>query len=159
MARPRSEEAHRAVLDATVELLVEVGVEGTTLEEVAARSGVAKSTVYRHFGTREGLLASAAHRCAGSLVTPDTGSLEGDLRELFAHYTAPAEATVNDLLPLLIDGKTARQIGETLYLSHRTVEHHIANIYAKLGVRTRAEVASAALDAGLLRPRIDAPTE
>ena len=64
-----------------------------------------------------------------------------------------------EILPLLIDGKTARQIGETLYLSHRTVEHHIANIYAKLGVRTRAEVASAALDAGLLRPRIDAPTE
>lgn len=56
----------------------------------------------------------------------------------------------SEILPLLVEGKTAREIGETLFLSHRTIEHHIANIYAKLEVRSRAEVADAALAAGLL---------
>ena len=39
MARPRSEHAHRAAIDATLRLLLDAGVEGVTLEEVAARSG------------------------------------------------------------------------------------------------------------------------
>src|SRR4051794_30547765 len=63
VARPRSEEAHRAAISATVEVLLESGVEGVTLEEVAARSGVAKSTLYRHFGSKEALVAVAARGC------------------------------------------------------------------------------------------------
>ena len=104
MARPRSEEAHRAALDATVELLLEAGVEGVTIEEVAARSGVAKSTLYRHFGSREALVAKAAQCCVVELPTPDTGSLADDLRYLFGRITdTDEERKVADLLPLLID--------------------------------------------------------
>ncbi len=104
MARPRSEEAHRAALDATVELLLEAGVEGVTLEEVASRSGVAKSTLYRHFGSREALVAKAAQICVIELPTPDTGSLADDLRYLFGRFTdTDEERKVADLLPLLID--------------------------------------------------------
>ena len=54
MARPRSEEARQAALDATVDLLLASGVEGVTFDEVAARSGVAKTTLYRHFGIEAG---------------------------------------------------------------------------------------------------------
>lgn len=103
MARPRSSAAHRAALDATTALLLEVGVEGTTIEEVAARSGVARSTVYRHFGSREELLAAAARDCVGTVATPDTGSLADDLRLLLARLAEPDEEQVSDLLPLLID--------------------------------------------------------
>jgi AcrR family transcriptional regulator len=104
VARPRSDEAHRAALDATVELLLEAGVEGVTLEEVASRSGVAKSTLYRHFGTREDLIAKAARCCVVELPTPDTGSLADDLRYLFGRMTGTdEERKVADLLPLLID--------------------------------------------------------
>lgn len=104
MARPRSEEAHRAALDATVALLLEAGVEGVTFEEIAARSGVAKSTLYRHFGSREALVAKAAQVCVIELPTPDTGSLAEDLRDLFARFTdTDEERRVADLLPLLID--------------------------------------------------------
>jgi len=104
VARPRSEEAHRAALDATVELLLDAGVEGVTLEEVAARSGVAKSTLYRHFGSREALIAKAAQCCVVELPTPDTGSLADDLRYLFGRITdTDEERKVADLLPLLID--------------------------------------------------------
>lgn len=104
MARPRSEQAHRAALDSTVELLVEQGVEGITFEEVAARSGVAKSTLYRHFGTRTGLIASAAASCQVAYPTPDTGSLDSDLQELFDHLgLSQQERRLNDLLPILVD--------------------------------------------------------
>ncbi|HEY7118703.1 MAG TPA: LuxR C-terminal-related transcriptional regulator, partial [Tepidisphaeraceae bacterium] len=58
-----------------------------------------------------------------------------------------------EVLPLLADGKTAREIGAALFLSHRTVENHIANLCAKLGVRTRAEAIEIARAAGLLPSR------
>ena len=104
MARPRSEEAHRAALDATVALLIESGVEGVTLDEVAARSGVAKSTLYRHFGTREDLIAKAASCCVVEHPTPDTGSLAGDLRFLFDHIGKVEEQRrITDLLTMLIE--------------------------------------------------------
>lgn len=105
MARPRSEAANRAAITATTELLVEEGIEGVTMEEVAARSGVAKSTLYRHFGGREELIAAAARSCQVLYPTPDHGSLEADLRELFeAHARSAEEQHLNDLLPILLDG-------------------------------------------------------
>jgi predicted ATPase/DNA-binding CsgD family transcriptional regulator len=48
----------------------------------------------------------------------------------------PREAEV---LYLLIAGRKDRDIAETLFISHRTVHHHVARIYAKLGVHSRAE--------------------
>ena len=49
MARPRSEEARRKALAAATDLIVERGVANLSIEEVAARSGVAKTTIYRHW--------------------------------------------------------------------------------------------------------------
>jgi len=116
VARPRSEHAHNAALEATLELLLREGVEGVTFEEVAARSGVAKSTLYRHFGTRAGLISKAAGRCLVEHPTPDTGSLEGDLHFLFERFSqAEDERQVNDILPLLMDeAKRDPEIDELL---------------------------------------------
>ncbi|NLV54784.1 MAG: TetR/AcrR family transcriptional regulator [Acidimicrobiales bacterium] len=103
MGRPRSEAANRAVVEATAALLLEVGIEGTTIEEVAARSGVAKSTIYRHFGSREDLLVAAGRGCIAEQPTPDTGSFATDLRALFDRWSSEGERRVTDLLPLLLD--------------------------------------------------------
>jgi AcrR family transcriptional regulator len=104
MARPRSSAAHQAALAATVELLFEVGVEGVTLEEVASRSGVARSTLYRHFGSKEALVVAAASCCLVQHPTPDTGSLERDLRFLFERFRQDEETKrVPQLLALLLD--------------------------------------------------------
>lgn len=54
--RPRSDRAHRAILDATRELLVENGFSRLRLEHVAARAGVGKATIYRRWATREALV-------------------------------------------------------------------------------------------------------
>ena len=103
MARPRSETAHQAALDATVDLVVEQGVEGVTFEDVAARSGVAKSTLYRHFGSKEALVVAAASSCFVEHHTPDTGDLATDLRCIFERFkVAEEERRVPDLLPALL---------------------------------------------------------
>lgn len=104
MARPRSEDARLRTIAATVETLLEMGVEGLTVEEIAARSGVAKSTIYRHFGTREHLLAESVRSCVVEQATPDTGSLADDLTELFRRYDESEDTKrLNELIPLLID--------------------------------------------------------
>lgn len=103
MARPRSEEARQAALDATVDLLLANGVDGVTFEEVAARSGVAKTTLYRHFGTKQAMIVTAASSCFVELPTPDTGDLQSDLRTIFDRWKTPAESDrVHDLIPVLL---------------------------------------------------------
>lgn len=61
--RPRDPEADRAILQATIELLGEEGYEGLSIEGVAARAGVGKTTVYRRWPSKEPLVVDAIKRC------------------------------------------------------------------------------------------------
>ncbi|HSP02857.1 MAG TPA: TetR/AcrR family transcriptional regulator [Acidimicrobiales bacterium] len=104
MARPRSEEARLRTIEATIQTLLEHGAEGLTMEEIADRSGVAKSTIYRHFGTREHLVTESVRSCVVEQSTPDSGSLADDLTDLFTRYDESEETKrLNELIPLLID--------------------------------------------------------
>lgn len=60
------------------------GVPGFTIDEVARRSGVAKTTIYRHFPNRNELLIAALDGAIIIPATPDTGSLREDLLEFLA---------------------------------------------------------------------------
>jgi AcrR family transcriptional regulator len=73
------------VLTTAFELLSENGVGGFSIDEVARRSGVAKTTIYRHWPSREALVLDAASRISAEQEVPDTGSLEGDLTALLAN--------------------------------------------------------------------------
>jgi DNA-binding CsgD family transcriptional regulator len=55
------------------------------------------------------------------------------------------------VLYLLVYGKSARETGEILYRSRRTIEDHIVNIKDKLGCRTKSELIEKVLDEGLLQ--------
>jgi AcrR family transcriptional regulator len=57
--RPRDPGADKAILRAGLELFVERGFEGTSMEQIAKRAGVGKLTVYRRFATKEELLSKA----------------------------------------------------------------------------------------------------
>jgi AcrR family transcriptional regulator len=77
------------VLEATSELLAEVGYDQLSVEEVAARAGVHKTTVYRRWPTKAELVADAARVQADENVPiPDTGTLAGDLRHLAREVVA-----------------------------------------------------------------------
>src|SRR5262245_29686489 len=80
--RPRSEEADRAILDAAVEELVERGLAGVSMESIAARAGVAKTTLYRRWKDKVALCLEAVGRTKAPLAEPATGSLRGDLVQL-----------------------------------------------------------------------------
>jgi AcrR family transcriptional regulator len=79
--RPRSPEADRAILEAAVGLLAERGLAAMSIEEVAARAGVGKTTIYRRWPSK-GLLALDAFVASfrEQQPLPDTGTLRGDLR-------------------------------------------------------------------------------
>jgi AcrR family transcriptional regulator len=73
------------VLTTALELLSESGVIGFTVDEVARRSGVAKTTIYRHWPSREALVLEAASRISAEVEVPDTGSLAGDVTAILTN--------------------------------------------------------------------------
>ncbi|MEU6191262.1 TetR/AcrR family transcriptional regulator [Nocardia sp. NPDC047038] len=75
----RTARTKRAVLAATLTELVENGYAGTSLEKIAARAGVAVSTLYRRWGGLDRVILEAGMDVGTGIVTPDTGDFERDL--------------------------------------------------------------------------------
>ena len=75
----RSEDA---ILRATLDLVADHGVSGVTVDAVAARAGVGKATIYRHWGSRAHLVHAAIACMHGPFDETDMGSLRDDLINL-----------------------------------------------------------------------------
>lgn len=79
--RPRDPAVDEAVLAAAVELLADGGFARLTMDQVAARAGVGKASVYLRWPNKLALVAEAIQQRAGVVPDlPDTGSLPGDMR-------------------------------------------------------------------------------
>jgi AcrR family transcriptional regulator len=77
----RTARTRAAVLEATVAELAARGYETLTVEQVATRAGVHKTTLYRRWGGKRGLVIDAVEAfAAGAVEVPDTGAVDGDLR-------------------------------------------------------------------------------
>jgi AcrR family transcriptional regulator len=77
--RPRSERAEQAIIEAALELFAEKGADGLCVEEVAARAGVGKATVYRRWRGKEDLLLAALGSLKSPLPDPRGASVRDDL--------------------------------------------------------------------------------
>jgi AcrR family transcriptional regulator len=77
--RPRSERAEQAIIDAALEAFAERGVEGVRCEDVAARAGVGKATLYRRWPGKEELLIAALAALKSPLPAPRGESVRDDL--------------------------------------------------------------------------------
>ncbi|MBN3944016.1 MAG: TetR/AcrR family transcriptional regulator [Nostoc sp.] len=77
--RPRSIHADQAILQATLDLLAEVGYESMSIEAIASRAGVGKTTIYRRYTSKEELVADAIESLRDDLAIPDIGSFWGDM--------------------------------------------------------------------------------
>ena len=78
--RPRSAKAHRAILEAARDLIVTEGFAGLRLEHVAARAGVGKATIYRHFASKEALALELLLELASPhLAIEDVGDTRPEL--------------------------------------------------------------------------------
>jgi len=77
--RPRDEACGPNILEATLDVVAEVGLAGFTVEAVAQRAGVGKATIYRRWKGKEDLVAEALRSVAQTPRVPDTGSVRGDI--------------------------------------------------------------------------------
>lgn len=101
---PRVRRSREAVLAATAEMLTEVGVHGVTIEAVAQRSGVAKTTIYRHWPERSQLVLDAIDRVTEPCRAPDSGTLRGDLTAILDGLVeALTTSVLGQVMPSLID--------------------------------------------------------
>src|SRR5258708_11372027 len=73
--RPRSEQADRAIIDAALTLFAESGPDGLCIEQVAARAGVGKATIYRRWPGKEDLLLDALAALKTPLPPPRSRSV------------------------------------------------------------------------------------
>lgn len=101
---PRIARTQKAVIDAATELLVEGGPAALTMDAVVARSGVAKSTLYRHWETRDALVATVFNTCKPAMGPPaDVASCEEGLRALVQSIAdALTDESWSRLAPALI---------------------------------------------------------
>ena len=84
VARPRVEGDREAeVLAATLEVLADVGYDRLTMDAVAARAKASKATLYRRWASKLRLVMDALHTIKEPPAQIDTGSLRGDLQQLF----------------------------------------------------------------------------
>ena len=142
------------LLGATAALRTAIGASAAT-EEAFGASHVA-NTIRAVLGD---------HRFAAAWDAGHTRPLELTIAEALEPVALPIEPPPFSLtrreaqvLALLAAGQPDREIAGALFLSVRTVEHHVARVLAKLGVRTRTAAVRAALDAGFVGPDSPPPT-
>ncbi|MFK4089170.1 TetR/AcrR family transcriptional regulator [Kribbella sp. NPDC020789] len=87
--RPRDPDAEPRIRRHAVQLLLERGFDGMTVDDVAEAAGVGKATIYRRWASKEELANDAmAGLFDFEIPDADTGSLAGDLREVYGNALA-----------------------------------------------------------------------
>jgi AcrR family transcriptional regulator len=101
---PRVERSRERVLDVAQALLAECGVGGFSVDEVSRRCGVAKTTIYRHWPSRETLVLDAASRISAAETVPDAGSLDAELRQYLGRLAELLQtARWSSVVPSIVD--------------------------------------------------------
>jgi TetR/AcrR family transcriptional regulator, regulator of autoinduction and epiphytic fitness len=101
---PRVERSRTVILSAALDLLGEAGYGGLTIEAVAARAGVGKSTVYRHWSGKLDLVEDAIRTLKAGITVPVTGSVRERLIYVLAQIAEHmAASTWSACLPAIID--------------------------------------------------------
>lgn len=132
--RLQAARSKEVILRAALSLIQEVGVRRMTVEAVALRSGVARTTIYRWWRSK-GLLALDAFEHGFGILAPfdfpDTGSLRGDLNALMRPVVESVRDTGGDRLgPQIIaeaqfDPELAAQIYSRLIAPYRELHHSL----------------------------------
>jgi AcrR family transcriptional regulator len=102
---PRVLVSRERVLTTTLDLLTEAGLDELTIDEISRRSGVAKTTIYRHWSNRSELVIDACLRMTdGEEAPPDTGSLDSDVRAIVTRIaTLLTTARWSSIVPSIVD--------------------------------------------------------
>ncbi|MFD1661269.1 TetR/AcrR family transcriptional regulator [Streptomyces caeni] len=154
-ASRRSEASRRAIHDAALALVAEVGYPRTTVEGIAARAGVGKQTIYRWWSSKADVLLEAfldlgerAAREAGQRpdALPDTGDLAADLKLVL-------RATVDELHDPRFEAPARALAAEGLVNPRLGAEFVAGLLEPQLGLYARR--LRSAQEAGAVRPDVD----
>jgi AcrR family transcriptional regulator len=146
--RPRDESINVAILDATVDEMIDKGMDGMSMEGIAARAGVAKTTVYRRWSAIDELCIAAICRL-DSAVEAVEPSGETVRDELLAHLERMRRKWTNDRYGAVMRRAAADAAANPeLYASARAriVGPHIAAMNRTL---------QRAVDEGVIRSDVD----
>src|SRR5665213_2176571 len=90
--RPRVRSTADRLIDAAERIFARDGLEAATTRAIARAAGCNEVTLFRHFGTKDGILAAVVRQTCGSgepaSRLPDTGDLPADLKEFTRQYEA-----------------------------------------------------------------------
>ena len=141
--RPRSQRADQAILQATLDLFGEAGFDAMTIEGVAERAGVGKTTIYRRWPSKEDLVSAAVGTLSAELALPDTGSVRGDLVGL-----------LQQLVRLLTSDPAGRVLPRMA--SEMASGSTVGQAYIETVLRPRRELIATALRRGVERGELRA---
>jgi AcrR family transcriptional regulator len=145
--RPRSERAHEAILEATLELLVEEGFSRMSIEAVATRAGVGKATIYRRWTSKAELVAEAvACMKDHQLRDVDHGNVREDLFQLGRQALKGKDtAEVTDVMVKLMSARAR----------HPELQEAFLRQVIEPRRRIVGDVLRRGIDRGEIRPDID----
>jgi len=99
MARPRSIQAHRKVLEAAAELFAQQGIDATSMDAIAESSGVSKATIYKHWPDKDALCLEVLGYVHGLDEKPpvfDSGDFRTDLIDQLRYQPAANRKEMKD---------------------------------------------------------------
>jgi AcrR family transcriptional regulator len=106
MSRGLSARAHSKVLESATELFAERGIDGTSVDAIAAASGVSKATIYKHWADKDALCLEVmqfVHELDGGAPEVDSGDLRADLIAFLKYEPSRKKAAIaKKLMPHLI---------------------------------------------------------
>jgi AcrR family transcriptional regulator len=104
MPRTLSESAHHKAIRAALKLVAKNGVDGTSMDAIAATSGVSKATIYKHWKDKEALLLEVMATIAGLKSRPnfDNGDTRADVIAVLAYHPKENRAMRERLLPQFV---------------------------------------------------------
>ncbi|WP_433304117.1 TetR/AcrR family transcriptional regulator [Actinoplanes sp. CA-030573] len=124
------------MLRSTVELLYERGIAATTIEAVADRSGVAKTTIYRQWKGQPELVLDAFGSLLRAPADPATGSLRDDLVDLLSGFaTALSHGPATRLMFALIDAAERDAAFAALHRQEAAARHAVILQVIDRGIR------------------------
>jgi AcrR family transcriptional regulator len=104
MPRTPSASAHQKVLDATLELVADRGLDATSMDAIAHRSGVSKATIYKHWADKDALLLEVLAEMSGLNSRPafDSGNTKADIVGVLAYKPEENSELRERIMPHLV---------------------------------------------------------
>jgi len=137
IGRPRDERADRAIVAATLELMAERGLRDLRIDDIAARAGVGKATIYRRHRSKDALITDAVATLVSEIAIPDTGSTRDDLLALMGQAVELYSGSLAPRLmpPLVEEARRNPELASTIREEFLSGRRAALSTVLKRGIR------------------------